>query len=233
MLSKLAIAGAALVLVSAAPPAPASKDPKNPTCPKIEQLNFSHNPAMIFTLKKQGEDRILLAEGGIDPKAADNLKDALDRYKPVSEIWLRSPGGNAEVGNAAGKIIRKAGIPTRIPSGWACFSACNFLFMGGPIRFVDKNGMFIVHMFTHLADREAIRAELKGDDAIALVGDIEQGSALLATDDNDFLIRMGVSRKLLTEVMYRQKAIGDTRNPSTRRCLTQDELREYNVKNAE
>ena len=30
---------------------------------------------------------------------------------------------------------------------------------------------------------------------------------MLASEDNDFLIRMGVSRKLLTEVMYQQKAV--------------------------
>ena len=32
-------------------------------------------------------------------------------------------------------------------------------------------------------------------------------SALLASEDNDFLIRMGVSRKLLTDIMYKQKAV--------------------------
>ena len=47
------------------------------------------------------------------------------------------------------------------------------------------------------------------------------------------IFRMGVSRKLLTEVMYRQKAIaGSGDDQSTRRCLTQDELFKYNVANA-
>ena len=58
------------------------------------------------------------------------------------EIWLRSPGGDARAGNAAGKIIRDAMIPTRIPEGWACFSACNFMFMGGVVRYVDPGGHF-------------------------------------------------------------------------------------------
>ena len=56
-------------------------------------------------------------------------------------------------------------------------------------------------------------------------------AALLATEDNDFLIRMGVSRDLLTEVMYRQQAVGTDENPSTRYCLTNDEAHEYNVAN--
>ena len=66
-------------------------------------------------------------------------------------------------------------------------------------------------MFTHVGDKEAVRSELKKgtDNAIGLIGDVEQDSALLASEDNDFLIRMGVSRKLLTDVMYQQKAVAD------------------------
>jgi hypothetical protein len=106
--------------------------------------------------------------------------------------------------------------------------------MGGPIRFVDDGGYFVVHMFTHLGDKEAVREELKQgtDEAIGLIGDVEQDSALLASEDNDFLIRMGVSRKLLTDVMYRQKAIAGADDKSTRRCLTPEETVKYNVANA-
>ena len=42
---------------------------------------------------------------------------------------------------------------------------------------------------------------------------------------------MGVSRALLTEIMYRQSAVADRNNRSTRRCLTQQEVRRYNVVN--
>ena len=71
------------------------------------------------------------------------------------------------------------------------------------------------------------------DTTIELIGDIEQQSALLASEDNDFLIRMGVSRDLLTEVMYRQKAVktDEGEDKSTRRCLSQDEAIKYNVAN--
>ncbi|MEL6738945.1 MAG: hypothetical protein AAFO28_08470, partial [Pseudomonadota bacterium] len=58
---------------------------------------------------------------------------------------------------------------------------------------------------------------------------IEQSSALLASEDNDFLIRMGVSRKLLTEIMYRQQAVSSDEDPSTRYCLSPEEVRKYNV----
>jgi hypothetical protein len=56
---------------------------------------------------------------------------------------------------------------------------------------------------------------------------------MLASEDNDFLIRRGVSRKLLTEVMYQQKAVADAGDDkSTRRCLTSAEAVKYNVANA-
>jgi hypothetical protein len=41
---------------------------------------------------------------------------------------------------------------------------------------------------------------------------------------------MGVSRKLLTDVMYKQKAVAEAgADRSTRRCLTQEEVNRYNV----
>jgi len=223
--------GACLMLVNVAAAQPMDAD--NPTCPKL--LNWSTYPQMKFTLETVGGIRVLKAEGQIDEDVAARLQDALKTNAPVQEIWLRSPGGDARAGNAAGKIIRPTGIPTRIPAGWACFSACNFIFMGGAIRYVDQDGYFVVHMFTHLGNKEAVRSELsKGtDNAIGLIGDVEKDSALLASEDNDFLIRMGVSRKLLTEVMYQQQAVSDgSEDKSTRRCLTQAEAMKYNVANA-
>jgi hypothetical protein len=204
-------------------------DSDNPTCPK--HLNWSTYPEMKFSLENINGVRVLKAEGQIDQDVAAKLQDALKTNDPVQEIWLRSPGGDARAGNAAGKIIRDAMIPTRIPDGWACFSACNFMFMGGVVRYVDPGGLFVVHMFTHVGDKEAVRSELnKGtDNAIGLIGDVEQDSAMLASEDNDFLIRMGVSRKLLTDVMYQQKAVAEGKDKSTRRCLTQDEDFRYNV----
>lgn len=234
MLRRLAYSFTAACLVAVNATANAAMDPLNPTCPQA--LNFSTYSQMRFTLDTSAGQRILRAEGEIDQDVPARLQEALQANDPIDEIWFRSPGGDARAGNEAGKLIRKAGIPTRIPAGWACFSACNFMFMGGPVRFVDANGLFVVHMFTHLGDKEAVRSELsKGhDEAIGLIGDVEQDSALLASEDNDFLIRMGVSRKLLTEVMYQQKAVASgAEDKSTRRCLTADETVKYNVANAQ
>ncbi len=228
-LRRLSLVACALAVSSSAG---AAVDPVNPSCPQA--LNWSTYPVMKFTLDTSTGARVLRAEGAIDEDVAARLAAALEANGTIDEIWLRSSGGHAHAGNEAGKVIRKAGIPTRIPDGWACFSACNFMFMGGPIRFVDANGQFVVHMFTHLGDKDAVRSELKKgtDTVIGLIGEVEQDSALLASEDNDFLIKMGVSRKLLTEIMYRQKAVATGEDRSTRRCLTAAETMKYNVANA-
>jgi hypothetical protein len=227
MIRRGAILATALLLVGAA-------DKRNPTCPA--DPNWSANPSMQLSFRQQGKARILLAEGAVDTGLTTRLATALKKYKPIDEIWLRSPGGDARTGNEAGLLIRKAGLATRIPEGWACFSACNFVFMGGAIRSVDPGGLFMVHMFTVTADG-GIRAEAMTqsyDKAVQGIAEVEQDSALLASQDNDFLIKAGVSRKLLTEVMYRQRAVaGRSGDRSTRRCLTPGELRKYNVTNAD
>ena len=88
-------------------------------------------------------------------------------------------------------------------------------------------------MFTHTGDRDTIQLTREESTAatVQLIAQIEQDSALLASDDNDFLIRMGVSRTLLTEVMYKQQAVKSDDNPTTRYCLSQAEVRKYNVTN--
>ncbi|WP_235973703.1 COG3904 family protein [Parasphingopyxis marina] len=226
---KFLIAVAAAVLSASAAPALQS-DRNNPTCPA--NPNWAGNQRMTLTPLDSGGVKVLLAEGVIDEGLPDRLQRALEQNPDAAEIWFRSPGGNALSGNEAGRLLRTQypGIVTRIPAGWTCFSACNFVFMGGQLRVIEAGGNFMVHMFTHTGNRQAIRQGVSGgtDEAVALIGEIEQSSAQLATEDNDFLIRMGVSRRLLSEVMYATRATGEG---ETRRCLTQDEAYEYNVAN--
>jgi hypothetical protein len=207
-----------------------ANDPSNPTCPA--EPDWGPAQAMTLTKRDVGGTGVLLAEGIVDASLPARLKKAIDEDENIAEVWLRSRGGDAAAGNEAGKVIRSfPGMVTRIPAGWTCFSACNFVFMGGDRRFVDPGGVFMVHMFTHTGDREAIFLSVEEGTAetVRLIADIEQASALLASEDNDFLIRMGISRKLLTDVMYKQQAVRTDENPSTRYCLTQEEVRRYNV----
>ncbi|QNO29451.1 hypothetical protein EEB18_001255 [Sphingopyxis sp. OPL5] len=205
-------------------------DPANPTCPL--NPNWSANPTMTLKVEKHGDMKVMLAEGRVDAGLPDRLAAALKANPDVAEVWLRSPGGDARAGNAAGRIIRSNfGLGTRVPNGWTCFSACNFIFMGGQPRMIDPGGVFMVHMFTRTGDRSAIDMSVAmGTDATKeLIGNIEQDSALLASEDNAFLIKMGVSRKLLTDIMYRQQAVATEEDKSTRRCLTLDEALKYGV----
>ena len=225
-LPRLALAAVALVGLTGA----TDVDPVNPTCPA--NPNWSTYPTMKLTVEKRGGMKVMLAEGRVDAGLPDRLAAALKANPDVSEIWLRSPGGDARAGNAAGRVIRSnLGVATRIPDGWVCFSACNFVFMGGAPRVIDPGGVFMVHMFTRTGDRSAIDMSVAmGTDATKeLIGSIEQDSALLASEDNAFLIKMGVSRKLLTDIMYRQQAVATDDDKSTRRCLTLDEALKYGV----
>lgn len=224
----LLIALAASSLLGAAKPA---MDPVNPTCP--QSPGWSTKPQMSFTPLTVNGLKIVYAEGRIDPGVPDRLKAFLAKQDDIDEIWISSPGGDARAGNSAGRILRDSiDVTTRIPSGWACYSACNFLFMAGRTRYIDSGGLFIVHMFTRTNDRDSIDMSVAmGTDATTeLIGEIEQDAAMLASEDNDFLIRMGLSRKLLTDIMYRQKAVaGGGADKSTRRCLTHAEALEYGV----
>ncbi|MGQ0659581.1 hypothetical protein [Sphingosinicella sp.] len=222
---KFASLVALVALISGHVAAAQQVDSNNPTCPAAP--NWSNYREMRFSEQEVNGRRVLLAEGQIDDNLMPRLQAAVQNFQG-DEIWLRSPGGNARVGNQAGRFIRDNNLTTRIPAGWACFSACNFMFMGGGIRFVDNGGLFMVHMFTHTGNRSALEGALQRDSA-GTVGQIEQQSALLASEDNDFLIRMGISRLLLTEVMYQQSAVQSAANRSTRRCLTQQEVNRYNV----
>lgn len=228
--ARLLIGAAALVALGAKP----AMDPINPTCP----LNpgWSTNPQMNFTYFEQNGLKIIKGEGRIDRDVVPRLKAILAKHPVFDELWLSSPGGDARAGNEAGRLIRNTlDVSTRVPAGWACYSACNFVFMGGRTRFLDPGGQFIVHMFTRTGDRGTIDMSVAmGTDATTeLIGEIEQDAAMLASEDNDFLIRMGVSRALLTDIMYRQKAVaGSGSDKSTRRCLTIDEALKYGVANA-
>ena len=210
---RLATALAAVALMGAhAPPSPGAIDPANPTCPA--EADWSNLSEMQFTVQEVDGREVLLAEGAIDRNTPSRLQSALATYQGA-EIWLRSPGGDALAGNQAGRIIRDNGLMTHIPSGWTCYGTCNFMFMGGIIRSVADGGVFMVAAVPTFSNSE-------GQSASA--SEVAQATALLATEDMDYLIRMGISRNLLSEVLYRPGEDG-----AQRRCLTADELARYNV----
>ena len=229
----------ALLLASSAY-AQAPVDPNNPTCPPLDTMDAGPETPMSFRVEAHQQTQILLAEGTFDAHVAQRLEQFLSQNRSVDEIWLKSAGGVASQGPALGKIIRHYGIPTRVPAGWWCVSACSLAFLGGPIRYVDVGGMYVVHMFTTTnakAYREKIRSDKTRGNEYDILNDIaerEQSSAQTASEQNDYMLRMGISRKLLADVMYKQKASTfDLHDRSVVRCMTQDEMHRYNVVNAQ
>jgi len=194
-------------------PATTAACPSNP--------DWSEYRQMRFTVQDQNGQRILLAEGQIDDDMLPRLRGVLEAFEGT-EIWIRSPGGNERVAKEAGRLFRDSGVTTRIPSGWACYGACNFMFLGGIVHEVDEGGHYIVQTppLVTVSDAELAAG------GTALVNEIAEQSALMATDDNDYLIRMGVARRILAEIMYQPAADG-----SRRRCLTRAELERYNISN--
>jgi hypothetical protein len=203
----------ALALLGAVPADAQPRDPRNPTCPP--HPGWSDAGEMRFTVRERaGAPPVLIAEGAIDAGMVMRLEAALAGFSG-EEVWLRSIGGDAIAGNRAGMAIRAHGLRTRIPAGWACRGACGFMFMGGTQRHIEPDGLFIVHMFT---------LDGAGD-----AGERARTAAVTATEDYDFLLRMGVSPRLLSDVMYRQSAAGTPGDPSTHRCLTPAEIAEYRI----
>lgn len=230
MRRRLAVFAACLALISAeaAPAQPA--DPEGPSCPS--SFNWSSYPEMRFTVQPADGGPVLLAEGVIDDNMIPRLRQALENFDG-QEIRLRSPGGNERVARQAGFLIRERYLGTRVPAGWACASACAFMFLGGITRSVDPSGLVIVQMFTNVSDPAAVGAQIArgGESAQRLLTGIALDASLVATEDNDYLIRMGVSRRLLTDIVYRMRGIGDAGHPAPRRCLTAEEMQRYNVVN--
>jgi len=181
-----------------------------PSCPP--RPDESYQGEMRFTVQSRaGQLPVPVADGVIDRNILPRLEAALDAFEG-EEIWLRSSGGEVGVDREAGRLIRSRGLRTRIPPGWTCRGACNFMFLGGIIRAVDEGGLFIVQMFAHTGNLND-------------VAEVGRSSLRLATDDHRYLIQMGVSTRLLSDIMYREPA----RVGAPGRCLTPEELSHYNV----
>lgn len=210
----------------------AQAQPVNSNCPA--DLSWPSDRAMQLSVRDgEGGRQFLVAEGVIDAGLPARLEAALKANPRIGAVLLRSPGGDARAGNAAGDVLRQSRVETRIPAGWACGGSCAFMFMGGIIRSVEPGGVVVATMFTHTGDPEVIsRASTGGAQAREdLLTEIARSSARAATEDTDYLLRMGVRRALLSDIFYRQSAVGRDGSGPSGRCLTQEELRRYNVVN--
>jgi hypothetical protein len=118
---------------------------------------------MHFTLLQKthakGKANFLFMWGAINEGDAQKFRQALDQAKAI-ELWLASPGGDMFEAIEIARIVRAYKLTTRVPSGYKCISACNFIFMGGIVRYVDTGAEFQVHMFESRALALAMHARV-------------------------------------------------------------------------
>ena len=237
----------ALAASSAAAQTPA-RDADNPTCPSFDGMpNFPEK--MEFRLKVVGTQRIVNLNGGVTQGDAERLDAFIRSSGVVDEVWLNSQGGNAAEGPRIGQVIRNWGIPTRVPAGYWCVSACTLAFLGGPIRTVDENGVYAVHMFTIVNSEGAVKEESKQIDAegefglARIIKEQEEQSAQMASEWTRYMMSMGVSTGL-ANIMFHQQAAMSYVDPKTKKryafgadrsrvtCLSRKQLHDTNVDNA-
>ena len=184
--------------------------------------------SMNFAIHRVGRRRSLVLQGGIGAGDTERFRAALEQAGPIDEIMLDSPGGVLEEGLAIGRIVRARKLTTHVPNGFACISACNFVFMGGVVRYVDPGGVFMVHMFTASGSEDFIAdiaTETREKGLPSTVRAIEQEAAETAAKVARYLVEMSVSLRFLTEFAAIPNA-----NP---RRLNADELRQYNLVNTD
>ncbi|MGA1289247.1 MAG: hypothetical protein ACO3ZK_17250, partial [Rubrivivax sp.] len=83
--------------------------------------------ALTMTLVRVGP--ALYASGPVTDKDYVQFKDALATGGVQRVVFVNSPGGDLWTGLQIGRMIRDAGLETRV-SGH-CHSACSIMFLGG------------------------------------------------------------------------------------------------------
>jgi hypothetical protein len=175
---------------------------------------------MTFTLRRNGDERVLVASGLIDERAVANLRAALQRNAPISEIWFNSPGGDSRVGVEMGHLIRKEQLAVRVPPGSGCASACSTALLGGVIRKVEPGAVYGVHMYATVPTGQA-----GGSLSTTAFNDIQWMGAMGAAERVKYVQEMGISMKWLD--------IWSSTRPGCMTFLSQAELHTTYVNNVD
>lgn len=172
------------------------------------------DPVLRMTVDVEKGDATLIIEGQIGPDAPQRLKAMLADRPDIGAIHFNSSGGDVASAIEAGRMLRSAGnFMTHVPAGARCTDACAFLFLSGRIRSVDPAAVFDLGRFYDTGGAPMSAADI----------------ARQSLEQSDYLIRMGVTRRLLTRTLDRHTVHGT--EAMTRMCLTPDEIHGYNVAN--
>ena len=171
--------------------------------------------------------------GMIQRGDARRFAQELQRAGKVEEILFNSGGGSEQDGLELGRLIRKAGLATRVPARASCASACADAFLGGVVRRVEKGGRYGIHMPTIVGNMETVkkiadimeqaRSQNRLESAQRLIYEIEQESAQAASRWAMFVIAMGVSVRIVDSGT---KFLANQMN-----WLSQEQMIDFNVVN--
>lgn len=215
-----------------------------------EVVDRGFGKPMRYSVAKVDGKTVLQASGSIERGEAERLSSAILKAGVVDEIWLHSPGGVALEGPKMGRVIRKAGLLTRLRSGQACISSCSMAFLGGLLRVVEPGGHYGIHMMTASRNTElmiglmdemgqlsrlrksALRRQIAPSEVNEMMANaagkyvrmLEQMAARVAADQARYLVEMSISVDFLTEE-FAQSAQGVC-------YLGEAGLRKFNVANA-
>jgi len=195
-----------------------------------------------MTVHEVSGRRVLLMEGKFLEGDGQRLEQLLRRGPPPQEVWLHSGGGIADEGLRIGRLIRRAGLPTRIPKGASCASACADAFMGGVARRIDEGGRYGIHMATasgnpklveyvmaHIAKAlESYDPKKKTFDsspAKKIIRELEQSAAIEAAQWGAYVLEMSGSPRIVE--------LGTKTEASGMNWLTRRQMVDLNVINVE
>jgi len=143
--------------------------------------------AMQFTLVREpglvSELVSINATGEIEAGDVEAFANVLDQYfagdapVPHPTVSFDSPGGDPVIGLDLSRLIRALELPTHVPPGAVCASACTIAFIGGVRRTVL--GDFLIHAASAAADVSTIGSEDLRD---LLNGVQALGTALIANE---------------------------------------------------
>ncbi len=141
-----------------------------------------------FSLIDRASGKSLLAWGEVGDGDASRFSDALDAAGPVQEVLFCSNGGSLEDGINIGYLIREHKLGTRLPSGYTCISACNFMFMGGIVRTIEPGADFEVHMFASQDMMSQLKEDTAKQDWTIAYYALSHPSGMVGLEnDNDFI----------------------------------------------
>lgn len=170
-------------------------------------------PEARMNVMRGGRGETLFIEGRIDHDFPLRLRAVLAAHPDIEALHLNSAGGDRDSAMEAGATIRSiGGFVTHVPAGAECTGACALLFLSGHVRSVDPAAVFDLGRFYDPPEGATSQADVA-----------RQSLAV-----SNYLIRMGVSRRLLTGTLDRDAALAAE---APRQCLTGEELHGYNVAN--